>query len=85
MLHTPVPRYWCRQGLVDVDLSGNLICVEGAKVLAGGIGASTSLAAVALDNNDLREEGGQAFLQAVSACTCTMWSGRGGAGSTQVG
>ncbi len=53
----------CTQGLVDVDLCGNSISVEGAKALAQGITASTSLAAVALDNNDLREEGARALLQ----------------------
>ena len=49
----------CPQALVDIDLSGNGITTQGGKALAGGIAASCSLAAVALDNNDLREEGAQ--------------------------
>lgn len=51
------------QGLVDVDLCGNNITIEGAKALAQGITVSPSLAAVALDNNDLREEGARTLLQ----------------------
>eukprot|EP00983_Pelagomonas_calceolata_P051469 1142426-Pelagomonas_calceolata.AAC.2 len=42
------------QGLVDVDLSGNGITSEGAIALAQGVAASQSLAAVLLDNNDIR-------------------------------
>jgi hypothetical protein len=48
---------------VDVDLSGNGITKEGAAALAGGMAASPSLAALALDNNDVRDEGGKEVLQ----------------------
>ena len=53
------------QALVDVDLSGNQISVQGIPFLAAGIKASPSLAEVGLDNNDLREVGGQVLLEAV--------------------
>lgn len=53
------------QALVDIDLSGNQISVQGIPFLAAGIKASPSLAEVGLDNNDLREVGGQALLDAV--------------------
>jgi len=42
------------QGLVDVDLSGNGITSEGAALLALGVAESQSLAALVLDNNDIR-------------------------------
>eukprot|EP00798_Chlamydomonas_sp_ICE-L_P029024 gene29025-32221_t len=46
-------------------MCGNGISVVGAIELAAGVGASRSLAAISLDNNDVREEGGQALLKAV--------------------
>ena len=49
---------------MDIDLCGNQITVLGIPFLAAGIKGSASLAEVALDNNDLREEGGQALLEA---------------------
>jgi|LauGreSBDMM110SN_4_FD.fasta_scaffold105058_1 hypothetical protein len=55
------------QALVDIDLCGNAITVLGIPFLAAGIKASSSLAEVALDNNDLREDGGQALLEAAKA------------------
>lgn len=48
---------------MDVDFCGNGVTSVGAIALAAGITASNSLAAVALDNNDLREEGGRALLK----------------------
>ena len=39
----------------------------GIPALAAGIKESSSLAEVSLDNNDLREEGGQALLEAAQA------------------
>jgi hypothetical protein len=51
------------QGLVDVDLCGNGITKEGAAPLALGVQKSSSLAAIALDNNDLQEDGGKAMLK----------------------
>ena len=39
---------------MDVDLSGNGITSEGAIALAQGVAASKSLAAILLDNNDIR-------------------------------
>ncbi len=53
------------QVLVDIDLCGNQITSQGIEKLAAGIKDSPSLADVALDNNDLREEGGHALLEAV--------------------
>ena len=53
--------------LVDIDLCGNSITVLGIPALAAGIKASSSLAEVSLDNNDLREEGGQALLEAAQS------------------
>lgn len=53
------------QALGDVDMCGNQITLIGIGPLAAGIAASSSLAAVALDNNDAREEGGQKLLEAV--------------------
>lgn len=50
--------------MVDVDLSGNQISMFGAPALAAGIGKSVSLAAIVLDNNDIREEGGKRLLEA---------------------
>lgn len=47
------------QGLVDVELGGNAITVAGIKGLDVGIAVSSSIAAVRLNNNDLREEGAQ--------------------------
>jgi Ran GTPase-activating protein (RanGAP) involved in mRNA processing and transport len=56
---------------VDVDLCGNGIGREGAVALAEGVAASGSLAALALDNNDLRDEGAKALLQACCLfCMC---------------
>ncbi|GIL45808.1 hypothetical protein Vafri_2957 [Volvox africanus] len=55
----------CPQGLVDVDLSGNQITLEGLRGLAEGIASSATLAAIVLDNNDLRTEGGKELLHAV--------------------
>lgn len=49
---------------MDVDLCGNQITVLGIPLLAAGIQASPSLAEISLDNNDLREEGGRALLEA---------------------
>lgn len=60
----PRPRLLCAQ--VDVDVSGNTITLEGARLLADGVAASTTLAAITLDNNDLREEGGQVGEDAVA-------------------
>jgi hypothetical protein len=51
--------------LVEVDLSGNGICEAGARALAAGIAGSSSLAAVILDNNSIREEGGLVVKAAV--------------------
>jgi hypothetical protein len=55
------------QCLADIDLCGNQITLCGIGALCAGIGQSKSLAVVALDNNDLREEGGQKLLEAAEA------------------
>ncbi len=47
------------QGLVDVDLCGNQITLEGLRALCEGVAVCPTLAAVTLDSNDLREEGGR--------------------------
>jgi hypothetical protein len=53
---------------VDVDLCGNGITKEGAGPLALGVQKSSSLAAIALDNNDLQEDGGKAMLKVWYTC-----------------
>ncbi|KAG1657276.1 hypothetical protein FOA52_005470 [Chlamydomonas sp. UWO 241] len=55
------------QRLADIDLCGNQITLCGIGALCAGIAKSKSLAVVALDNNDLREEGGRKLLEAVEA------------------
>lgn len=52
-------------GLVELTASGNGIGVQGAIDLASGICMSESLAAVFLDQNDFRSEGGLAMKDAV--------------------
>jgi hypothetical protein len=52
-------------GLVELSASGNSIGSEGAITISAGIGLSESLAAVFLDQNDFRSEGGLAMKDAV--------------------
>lgn len=56
---TPPAQSLRTQGLVDVDLSGNQITLEGVRALSEGIATSVTLAGIRMDNNDLREEGGK--------------------------
>lgn len=51
------------QGLVDMDFSGNNITAAGVIIMAAGIAVNTSLAAVNLANNDVRDTGGLALLK----------------------
>lgn len=60
------------RGLVDVDLSGNGITSEGAAALAAGVAASESLAAILIDNNDIR------CVCACATCLCVCLCSRVG-------
>lgn len=44
---------------MDVELAGNGFTAAGAKLLSVGVAVSPTIAAIRVNNNDLREEGGQ--------------------------
>lgn len=54
------------KGLAEIIASGNGVTAIGAKHIAGGIHANDTLASIALDQNDLRDEGGQALTEAIA-------------------
>lgn len=57
------------QGLLDVDLCGNQITLEGLRALCEGVAVCPTLAAVTLDSNDLREEGGRVSEDCEARCS----------------